>query len=289
MVGIICLLLFASPTLADDLEQSLKQAYQGKVFIIRNFWPGSLLRYDSAGQLKGDANPGAWTLDGLVRVEKIGTADTGVVLQCKRLVIVPSRDGFDFKDRRHAARLDILLDLDPKSSSLESMETAFSKIFVNDAGGFRDAVADSWRDCVSAALSGTEPPEHKGCHFGRRISALLSGAGSVLPAATTRKQEVGVILTPKIGGGVTAPKVISQADPQYPEEARLGKFEGTCVLSLVVNSAGEPKSISIGRPLGYGLDEQAVAAVETWRFEPSRKDGKPVSVKINVEVTFRMR
>jgi periplasmic protein TonB len=83
--------------------------------------------------------------------------------------------------------------------------------------------------------------------------------------------------------------VIIPPDPQYSEEARLGKFQGICVLSLVVDSTGEPKSISIERPLGYGLDEQAVDAVVMWRFEPSLKDGKPVSVKINVEVTFRLR
>ena len=42
------------------------------------------------------------------------------------------------------------------------------------------------------------------------------------------------------------------------------------------------------RSLGLGLDEKALDAVRTWRFEPARKDGVPVAVQINVEVNFRL-
>lgn len=91
-----------------------------------------------------------------------------------------------------------------------------------------------------------------------------------------------------VGGGVSAPKVVYQPDPEYSEEARKAKFQGTCVLSLVVGPDGRPRDIRIARSLGLGLDEKAIEAVKNWRFEPAVKDGKPVAVAINVEVDFRL-
>jgi len=44
----------------------------------------------------------------------------------------------------------------------------------------------------------------------------------------------------------------------------------------------------VARTLGLGLDEKAIEAVKVWRFEPAMKDGKPVAVQVNVEVTFRL-
>ncbi len=91
-----------------------------------------------------------------------------------------------------------------------------------------------------------------------------------------------------VGGGVSAPKVIYQPDPEYSEEARKAKFQGTCVLWLIVGPDGRPRDVRVARTLGLGLDEKAIEAVKNWRFEPAYKDGKPVSVPINVEVSFRL-
>lgn len=92
----------------------------------------------------------------------------------------------------------------------------------------------------------------------------------------------------RVGGGVSAPKQIYAPDPEYSEEARKAKYSGVCVLWLVVGPDGKPRDIRVGRTLGLGLDEKAVEAVKTWRFEPAMKDGRPVAVEINVEVTFRL-
>ena len=91
-----------------------------------------------------------------------------------------------------------------------------------------------------------------------------------------------------VGGGVSAPKAIYAPDPEYSEEARKAKYQGTCVLWLIVGPDGRPKDIKIARSLGLGLDEKAIEAVKTWKFEPALKDGKPVAVQINVEVSFRL-
>jgi TonB family protein len=92
----------------------------------------------------------------------------------------------------------------------------------------------------------------------------------------------------RVGGGVSAPKVIYAPDPEYSEEARKARYQGTEVLWLVVDAEGIPQNIRVQRSLGMGLDEEALKAVKRWRFDPARKAGQPVAVMINVEINFRL-
>jgi protein TonB len=92
----------------------------------------------------------------------------------------------------------------------------------------------------------------------------------------------------RVGGGVSAPRILFAPDPEYSEEARKAKYQGTVVLWVVVGPDGRPRDIRVQRSLGLGLDEKAMEAVRTWKFDPARKDGQPVAVQINVEVNFRL-
>jgi len=92
----------------------------------------------------------------------------------------------------------------------------------------------------------------------------------------------------RIGGGVSAPGVLYRVEPEYSEEARKAKFQGTVVIALVVDEKGNPREMRVIRPLGLGLDQKAIEAVEKWRFRPGMKDGKPVPVQATIEVNFRL-
>jgi periplasmic protein TonB len=89
-------------------------------------------------------------------------------------------------------------------------------------------------------------------------------------------------------GGVTQPRALYDPDPDYSDAARKAKYQGSVLLWLVVGPEGRPHNIHIQRSLGMGLDEKAIAAVSTWRFQPGTLDGQPVAVEVNVEVTFRL-
>jgi TonB family protein len=56
----------------------------------------------------------------------------------------------------------------------------------------------------------------------------------------------------------------------------------------VIGSDGHPRSLRIVRSLGMGLDEKALEAVRSWRFEPGMKDGHAVAVEMIVEVDFHL-
>ncbi len=92
----------------------------------------------------------------------------------------------------------------------------------------------------------------------------------------------------RVGGGVSAPRPIYDPDPEYSEEARHAKYQGTVLLWVVIGPDGGPRHIRVQRSLGMGLDEKAIEAVRKWKFEPSMKDGYPVAVQVNIEVSFRL-
>ena len=91
-----------------------------------------------------------------------------------------------------------------------------------------------------------------------------------------------------VGGGVSAPRTLYAPDPEYSEEARRARVQGSVLLALIVGPDGNPHDLHLMRSLGMGLDDKALEAVRTWRFEPARKDGVPVAVRISVEVNFRL-
>ncbi len=89
-------------------------------------------------------------------------------------------------------------------------------------------------------------------------------------------------------GGVTQPRPIYDPDPDYSDAARKAKYQGSVLLWLVVGPEGRPHNIRVQRSLGMGLDERALAAVSTWRFQPATLNGQPVAVEVHVEVNFRL-
>jgi len=92
----------------------------------------------------------------------------------------------------------------------------------------------------------------------------------------------------RMGSGATPPRAIYSPEPEFSEEARKAKYQGVCTLGVVVDAQGRPTNIRVLSSLGMGLDEKAIAAVKTWRFEPAMKDGHPVRFEIAVEVDFHL-
>jgi TonB family protein len=92
----------------------------------------------------------------------------------------------------------------------------------------------------------------------------------------------------RIGGGVSAPILVYKVEPEYSDEARKAKYQGTVILVAIVDAKGQPADLRVVRSLGMGLDERAIEAVRKWRFRPGYKDGKPVAVIAQIEVSFRL-
>lgn len=91
-----------------------------------------------------------------------------------------------------------------------------------------------------------------------------------------------------VGGGVSAPQLIYAPDPEFSDEARRAKYQGVCVVSLIVDAQGNPQDVRVIRHLGMGLDQKAVQAVRQYKFKPAMLNGKPVAVEVNIEVNFHI-
>jgi beta-lactamase regulating signal transducer with metallopeptidase domain len=92
----------------------------------------------------------------------------------------------------------------------------------------------------------------------------------------------------KIGKDVSAPVLIYSAEAEFPKSAKdVGsKFEGTCLIELVVDETGVPEDVHVVRTLRKDFDESSIESVRQYRFKPAMKAGTPVAVSLKVEVNF---
>ena len=92
------------------------------------------------------------------------------------------------------------------------------------------------------------------------------------------------------GGAVTTPRLIAQTKPRYTSEALLAKIQGPVWLELVVTRNGRVDHVRVTRSLDpRGLDQEAISAVRSWRFEPGRLGQTPVDVLVTVVMDFTIR
>ena len=84
------------------------------------------------------------------------------------------------------------------------------------------------------------------------------------------------------------PRPLLTVNPAFSEEARSAKYQGSLTISVYVGTDGRIHRPSIPRKLGLGLDENALSVLPLWRFEPARKQDKPVALQQSVEIDFRL-
>jgi len=286
---------------ANDVNRHLEGSYLHKILVLRGFYAGTKLHYDSSGSVSGGVT-GDWTTDGLLRVNKVKVSGDNVKIEADRLLVVSvgrsglqiagddilNRDKLREKNAKKAL-VEIEAELDKSGVTDETVNAAMAKIFLTSQDSFADAVPEYWRTCITDGMSGKNP----NCALSAEMSLAPSMANpsqkGVPPPPHNdsggTRTSVGVF---RVGGAVKPPRATYQPDPTFSEPARRVKYQGVTVLALIVDADGIPRTIRIQSPVGAGLDEKAVHAVETWKFKPAQKDGQPVPVAIAVEVDFHL-
>jgi protein TonB len=119
---------------------------------------------------------------------------------------------------------------------------------------------------------------------------VVVGLGVVASVAVGVAQEASRVYP--MGEGVTSPILVREVKPEYTREAREAGIQGTVTMDVVVVPDGTvDDEVKVTRSLDrkYGLDEQAVKAVKQWTFKPGTKDGKPVAVRVSIEMSFTLK
>ncbi len=119
-----------------------------------------------------------------------------------------------------------------------------------------------------------------------RAEIARKAASAAVPTPLDTGSSVASVL--RVGNGVSAPKLASKVEPEYSEEARAAKYQGTVTLYVEIGPDGIAHHARILHGLGLGLDEKAIEAINQWRFTPGTKDGMPVTVAASIEVNFRL-
>jgi len=280
----LALIALVLPAAAYDKssDQDLQNEYGGKVLTLRQRYWGPKLRFDASGSYVGSGETGAWTLAGQVRVRDIDVKNGVVRIRGQRLFLfydpatktlrdagtLPKGDPATkrFRDKMddwvaNQGRVEIDVETGESEPTMADVTRSMNAVFLAPGEVLSDAVPVFWKRWL-------EPKS--------------------APSNDTPKLEDGSKPTYRVGGGVLPPHVKYEPNPVYSEVARQAKYQGTSVLWLILGDDGVPRHIRVARPLGMGLDEEAVRAVTAWKFDPATKDGKPVPVMINVEVNFRL-
>ena len=271
-------ILIAAPAFAgNDVEDQLKSDYLGKVLTLKHFYKGDILRFQFDGALVGVAEVGPWTVDGQVFVKSIEVRGRALHILGRRVCLVfdtkakPYRDVLESlaessaKDKDKLAEafqkktVEIQIDLASEHPDLNAARSAMNAVFLEPTQSIREIVPDFWRDYFDE----------------------IDGQ----PRSVRHSTEPVYFVKP---GEISPPRQTYATNPGFSEDARRAKYQGTMMVSLVVDASGSARDVAITSPLGLGLDENAVESVSTWKFEPARKNGEPVAVKIEVEVDFHL-
>jgi TonB family protein len=90
------------------------------------------------------------------------------------------------------------------------------------------------------------------------------------------------------GGDVTRPKLVHSVEPAFSTKSNEAFVEGTVTVSAVVSTHGNLTDMQVIKGLSAAQDQSALEALKEWRFEPGTKGGKPVNVKIKIQVDFHL-
>ena len=92
-----------------------------------------------------------------------------------------------------------------------------------------------------------------------------------------------------VGGDVSAPVVVTSVDAKYTDEALSAGISGIVQLECIIRKNGTVSVTRVVKGLGAGLDENASAALQQWRFHPAMRNGKAVDVRVVIDIEFTAR
>lgn len=238
---------------ADSVKDALEQKYKKHVLAVRLPLTGRTQKFDSSGQPASLPRRGQWVAYGGIYIEKMDVSRDTLRLEGPRVAVTgQDKDGKPVFMKLEKS-LKFELHLDQPLQSMEDAQAMLERVFYLD---------------LSEAAEHIKPEI-------RRYDSVAKG-----PIHRVDKDDV--------KDGVKAPKAIYTPEPAFSEEARRAKFQGVVYLSIIVDETGNVSRVRLERPLGRGLDDNAMQGVKTWRFNPARLEGQPVAVEMKIEVAFNL-
>jgi TonB family protein len=250
-----------------------------KPLYLRGGWRDDKLHFDSTGQLKGHSDPVTFTLSGFelrtlhLKQDKLILEGRriGLELQGNKQLRVPLNVG------KLGSPEDESIDIDIAAGPTGDYGPALDTIFANGLAELAPSLPSYWKAYAAK-------------NFTPAATAANSSTAPVVSAATdpVPPSDPSGTRPLRIGGGIKAPKILQMKQPDFNDAARKLKYGGNVLINFWLSPDGTVSHMSLIRPIGLGLDERALAAVEKYTFSPATMDDKPVLVELNVEVNFQI-
>jgi len=112
------------------------------------------------------------------------------------------------------------------------------------------------------------------------IGGIISSTPSMMPRVATPQRV-------RASSGLSSGLLVKKVNPEYPEEARRGRIQGTVVLHALISKAGDIETLEVvsGDP---ALAPEAIRAVKQWKYKPYLLNGNPVEVDTQILVNFTL-
>jgi TonB family protein len=254
----------------EPTQQSIEARLQGPILMLRGMYGGVTLTFDAQGDLIGSAESLPFSMSAL-KLNKVRVNDSAVDIECLR-------EGLKFEkgttpDAPESVSAAVLNPSTPDIVAIkvardrqnpDSLGSALNRVF---AVGFDDFLANTVPDYWQLWLRYELHPENQ---------AMASPFTGPPPEDSLKDR------------GIQPPRVVHAASPNFNALRVVHDYEGAVTLGLTVDTSGVPQNIFIVHPSGMGFDEVAVETARRYKFAPAKKDGKPVSARINIAIAFKM-
>ncbi|MGZ4788651.1 MAG: energy transducer TonB [Terriglobales bacterium] len=252
----------------DAANGQINTEYRGKIFLLRGFYSGNEIDFDENGKVAAGTGVGSWTLAN-VEIGAVEILPQAIEVKGERLgswfTDGKTRMMKAGKIRIRIARRHVSTDDD-----LTTARKLLTPVFMHTDEDICPDLPEFWQ----LYCARTDPQASE------RVWEDILTRNHLAPyknKATSATKSI-----------VTAPVVVSSSEPRYTHAATKHGIEGHTVLKLIVDDTGRPGAVTIVRPVGMGLDEEAVQCVsQKWKFRPATHESKPVSVMINLEINFK--
>ncbi len=312
----------ASPVTADSTaaapepvnpitEDSLKQQFAGKMLYLRGGYLDNSLNFDEHGLLVGHSPQGSYTLS-LVQIDRVNLTKHKVELVGVRyglhfLGALPDEDAIKAVDKVRITpkkkvvkiTIDRELVVSPKKKKAKG-ETMLATAPEEDSGMPAPLAAE--HSASDKGATTTTSPAHAAQMLKDALARVFAqGLDEKMIAAMPafwrlyyqaaaahsdfRPSDPGVYSQNAVDQKA---KLLSNIEPPSNDYAQTNGVAGMALYHAIIGADGKPEEIVVGRPIGFGLDENAVETIKKVSFQPAIKDGKPVPVLLDLVVQFRI-
>jgi TonB family protein len=291
-----------APEVHTVTEDELKQQFAGKTLFLRGGYLDNELHFDVRGQYAGSSPKASYTLS-LIEIDKVHLVKRKVEFEGIRyglhfLGAAPSEDPMQASDKVRITPkkkvVKIAIDRAIVTAPKKKKSKSDAKEGPPPAAQSASAVNPDGTTSLTKAQANELLKQALDRVFSRgmdeRMIASLPDFWQLYYQAAAKKSSY----------RPSDPSILRQSDvdqkarllttfePPSNDFAQNGGVAGIAQYRVVVAPDGKPVEVAVSRPIGFGLDENAVASIRKASFQPAMKEGKPVPVVVDLIVQFRI-